>query len=320
MSGKRILVTGGGGFLGSHLCERLLALGNEVICVDNFYTGAKRNIYHLLNNPRFELIRHDVTFPLYIECDEIYNLACPASPIHYQRDPVQTVKTCVHGAINVLGLAKRLNAKILQASTSEVYGDPDVHPQVEEYWGNVNPIGVRSCYDEGKRCAETLFFSYARQCELPVKVVRIFNTYGPRMHPNDGRVVSNFILQALKNEEITLYGDGSQTRSFCYCDDLVDGLIRMMGTATDVTGPVNLGNPGEFTIRELAELTIALTGSRSRLVLRELPSDDPRQRRPDIAKARALLRWEPTTQLRDGLLKTIAYFEQLLREDPEFCR
>ena len=320
MGNLRILVTGGGGFLGSHLCERLLAEGHEVICADNFYTGAKRNIYHLLNNPRFELIRHDVTFPLYVECDRIYNLACPASPIHYQRDPVQTVKTCVHGAINMLGLAKRLRARILQASTSEVYGDPDIHPQVEEYWGNVNPIGIRSCYDEGKRCAETLFFSYARQCGLPVKVVRIFNTYGPRMHPNDGRVVSNFILQALRNEDITLYGDGSQTRSFCYCDDLIEAMIRMMETPDEITGPVNIGNPGEFTIRELAELTIELTGSKSKLISLPLPADDPKQRRPDIAKARELLRWEPVTPLRDGLKKTIEYFDRLLTEAPDFCR
>lgn len=320
MSKRRILITGGGGFLGSHLCERLLNDGHEVICVDNFYTGDKRNIYHLLNNPRFELIRHDVTFPLYVECDEIYNLACPASPIHYQRDPVQTVKTCVHGAINMLGLAKRLNAKILQASTSEVYGDPCVHPQVEEYWGNVNPIGLRSCYDEGKRCAETLFFCYARQRALPVKVVRIFNTYGPRMHPNDGRVVSNFILQALQNKDITIYGDGEQTRSFCYRDDLIEAMIRMMDTPPEVTGPVNIGNPGEFTIRELAELTIELTGSKSKLVSLPLPSDDPKQRKPDISKARKLLNWEPVTPLRDGLAKTIEYFDRLLREDPDFCR
>lgn len=320
MSKRRILITGGGGFLGSHLCERLLNDGHEVICVDNFYTGDKRNIYHLLDNPRFELIRHDVTFPLYVECDEIYNLACPASPIHYQRDPVQTVKTCVHGAINMLGLAKRLSAKILQASTSEVYGDPCVHPQVEEYWGNVNPIGLRSCYDEGKRCAETLFFSYARQRALPVKVVRIFNTYGPRMHPNDGRVVSNFILQALQNKDITIYGNGEQTRSFCYRDDLIEAMVRMMDTPPEVTGPVNLGNPGEFTIRELAELTIELTGSKSKLVSLPLPSDDPKQRKPDISKARKLLNCEPVTPLRDGLAKTIEYFDRLLREDPDFCR
>ena len=271
---KRILVTGGSGFLGSWLCEKLLEGGNEVICVDNFYTGAKRNIYHLLDDPRFEVIRHDVTFPLYIECDEIYNLACPASPIHYQRDPVQTVKTCVHGAINVLGLAKRIGARILQASTSEVYGDPAIHPQVEEYWGNVNPIGIRSCYDEGKRCAETLFNCYRMQCAMPIKIIRIFNTYGPRMHPNDGRVVSNFILQALQDQDITIYGDGSQTRSFCYRDDLIDGMMRMMATPADVTGPVNLGNPGEFTILQLAELVIELTGSKSKIVyLPERPGD-----------------------------------------------
>ncbi len=316
---KRILITGGGGFLGTHLCERLLAQGNEVICVDNFYTGARRNIYHLLDNPRFELIRHDITFPLYVECDEIYNLACPASPIHYQRDPVQTVKTCVHGAINMLGLAKRLNAKILQASTSEVYGDPSVHPQVESYWGNVNPIGVRSCYDEGKRCAETLFSSYHMQCALRIKIVRIFNTYGPCMHPHDGRVVSNFILQALRNQDITLYGDGSQTRSFCYRDDLIEAMIRMMGTGDEITGPVNIGNPGEFTILQLAETILELTGSRSKLIRMPLPSDDPKQRQPDISQARRLLGWEPTTPLREGLRKTIEYFDRLLREDPDFC-
>jgi len=317
---KRILVTGGSGFLGSWLCEKLLEQGNEVICVDNFYTGAKRNIYHLLSDPKFEVIRHDVTFPLYVECDEIYNLACPASPIHYQRDPVQTVKTCVHGAINMLGLAKRLKAKILQASTSEVYGDPAVHPQVEEYWGNVNPIGIRSCYDEGKRCAETLFHCYSMQCGLPVKIIRIFNTYGPRMHPNDGRVVSNFILQALQNQDITIYGDGSQTRSFCYRDDLIDGMMRLMATPDEVTGPVNVGNPGEFTIRELAELTIELTGSKSKIVYMPLPGDDPKQRKPDISKAEKLLGWHPATPLREGLAKTIAYFDDLLRTDPDFCR
>ena len=320
MSAKTILVTGGSGFLGSFLCEKLLELGNDVICLDNFYTGAKRNIRHLLNNPRFELIRHDVTFPLYVQVDEIYNLACPASPIHYQRDPVQTVKTCVHGAINMLGLAKRLRIRILQASTSEVYGDPTVHPQLESYWGNVNPIGIRSCYDEGKRCAETLFSCYRMQCGLPVKIVRIFNTYGPRMHPNDGRVVSNFILQALQNRDITIYGDGSQTRSFCYRDDLIDAMIRMMNTPDEVTGPVNIGNPGEFTIRQLAEQIIELTGSRSRIVCEPLPADDPKQRRPDISKARELLHWEPKTPLREGLVKTIAYFDQLLKEDPEFCK
>ena len=320
MSSKTILVTGGSGFLGSFLCEKLLELGHEVICLDNFYTGAKRNILHLLDNHRFELIRHDVTFPLYVQVDEIYNLACPASPIHYQRDPVQTVKTCVHGAINMLGLAKRLRIRILQASTSEVYGDPAVHPQVESYWGNVNPIGIRSCYDEGKRCAETLFNCYRMQCGLPVKIVRIFNTYGPRMHPNDGRVVSNFILQALQNRDITIYGDGSQTRSFCYRDDLIDAMIRMMNTPDDVTGPVNIGNPGEFTIRQLAEQIIELTGSRSRIICEPLPADDPKQRRPDISKARELLQWEPKTPLREGLAKTIEYFDRLLKEDPDFCR
>ena len=320
MSSKTILVTGGSGFLGSFLCEKLLELGHEVICVDNFYTGAKRNILHLLDNHRFELIRHDVTFPLYVQVDEIYNLACPASPIHYQRDPVQTVKTCVHGAINMLGLAKRLRIRILQASTSEVYGDPAVHPQVESYWGNVNPIGIRSCYDEGKRCAETLFNCYRIQCGLPVKIVRIFNTYGPRMHPNDGRVVSNFILQALQNRDITIYGDGSQTRSFCYRDDLIDAMIRMMNTPDDVTGPVNIGNPGEFTIRQLAEQIIELTGSRSRIICEPLPADDPKQRRPDIGKARELLQREPKTPLREGLAKTIEYFDRLLKEDPDFCR
>ena len=318
--GKTILVTGGGGFLGSFLCEKLLEQGCDVVCLDNFYTGTKRNILHLLDNPHFELIRHDVTFPLYVEVDEIYNLACPASPVHYQRDPVQTVKTCVHGAINMLGLAKRLRVKILQASTSEVYGDPAVHPQVESYWGNVNPIGVRSCYDEGKRCAETLFNCYRMQCGLPVKIVRIFNTYGPRMHPNDGRVVSNFILQALRNEDITIFGDGSQTRSICYRDDLIDAMIRMMNTPEDVTGPVNIGNPGEFTILQLAELVIELTGSRSKIVRRPLPSDDPKQRRPDISKARELLHWEPVTPLRDGLNRTIGYFDRLLKDDPEFCQ
>ena len=316
---KRIMVTGGGGFLGSRLCERLLELNNEVICVDNFYTGSKRNIYHLLDEPRFELIRHDVTFPLYVEVDEIYNLACPASPIHYQRDPVQTVKTCVHGAINMLGLAKRLNAKILQASTSEVYGDPAVHPQVESYWGNVNPVGVRSCYDEGKRCAETLFNAYRLHDGLPIKIVRIFNTYGPRMHPNDGRVVSNFILQALRGEDITIYGEGSQTRSFCYRDDLVEALILMMATPYEVTGPMNLGNPGEFTILELAKLVLEIVGGRSKIVRKPLPEDDPKQRQPDISMAEKTLNWRPTTPLREGLERTVAYFEQLLREDPEFC-
>ncbi|MBQ4480680.1 MAG: SDR family oxidoreductase [Victivallales bacterium] len=316
---KRILITGGGGFLGSWLCEKMLERGNEVICVDNFYTGTRRNIYHLLDNPRFEVIRHDVTFPLYIECDEIFNLACPASPIHYQKDPTQTVKTCVHGAINMLGLAKRLHAKILQASTSEVYGDPMVHPQVESYWGNVNPIGLRSCYDEGKRCAETLFNCFRIQHNLRIKIIRIFNTYGPRMHPHDGRVVSNFILQALQNQDITIYGDGSQTRSFCYRDDLIDGMMRLMDTPDEVTGPVNVGNPGEFTILQLAENIIELTGSRSKIVRMPLPSDDPKQRRPDITKAQELLGWQPTTPLREGLKKTIAYFDELLKTDPEFC-
>ncbi|MBO4619956.1 MAG: SDR family oxidoreductase [Victivallales bacterium] len=316
---KRILITGGGGFLGSWLCEKMLERGNEVICVDNFYTGTRRNIYHLLDNPRFEVIRHDVTFPLYIECDEIFNLACPASPIHYQKDPTQTVKTCVHGAINMLGLAKRLHAKILQASTSEVYGDPNVHPQVESYWGNVNPIGLRSCYDEGKRCAETLFNCFRIQHNLRIKIIRIFNTYGPRMHPHDGRVVSNFILQALQNQDITIYGDGSQTRSFCYRDDLIDGMMRLMDTPDEVTGPVNVGNPGEFTILQLAETIIELTGSKSKIIRMPLPSDDPKQRRPDITKAQELLGWQPTTPLREGLVKTIAYFDELLKTDPEFC-
>ena len=320
MGNKRILVTGGGGFLGSYLCEKLLEAGNEVICVDNLFTGSKRNIFHLMGNPRFEFLRHDVTFPLYVEVDEIYNLACPASPIHYQKNPVQTVKTCVHGAINMLGLAKRVGAKILQSSTSEVYGDPSVHPQVEEYWGNVNPVGLRSCYDEGKRCAETLFYAYWLQTKLPIKIVRIFNTYGPRMHPNDGRVVSNFILQALQNQDITIYGEGNQTRSFCYRDDLVDAMMRMMATGSDVTGPVNIGNPGEFTILQLAEMVIELTGSKSKIVKRPLPADDPRQRKPDISKAKALLDWEPSTPLREGLTKTIAYFDQLLKDDPEYCR
>ena len=316
---KRILVTGGSGFLGSWLCEKLLEQGDEVICADNFYTGTKRNIYHLLDNPRFEMVRHDVTFPLYVECDEIYNLACPASPIHYQRDPVQTVKTCVHGAINMLGLAKRLNAKILQASTSEVYGDPVVHPQVESYWGNVNPIGIRSCYDEGKRCAETLFHCYRMQCNLRIKLIRIFNTYGPCMHPSDGRVVSNFILQALQNKDITIYGDGSQTRSFCYRDDLIDGMMCLMATGDEITGPVNVGNPGEFTILQLAENVIELAGSKSKIIRMPLPSDDPKQRKPDITKAQELLDWQPATPLREGLKKTIAYFDELLKNDPEFC-
>jgi UDP-glucuronate decarboxylase len=310
---RRVLVTGGAGFLGSHLCDRLLADGCEVICADNLFTGSKRNIAHLHGNPRFEFLRHDVTFPLYVEVDEIYNLACPASPIHYQHDPVQTTKTSVHGAINMLGLAKRVRARIFQASTSEVYGDPKVHPQPEQYWGHVNPIGARSCYDEGKRCAETLFFDYFRQHRLEIKVARIFNTYGPRMHPNDGRVVSNFIVQALRNEPITIYGEGQQTRSFCYVDDLIEGFVRLMATPADFPGPVNLGNPSEFTIRQLAEQVIELTGSRSQLVYRPLPPDDPTQRQPDIALAREKLGWTPTVALRDGLRKTIAYFEGLLR-------
>lgn len=312
---KKILVTGGGGFLGSHLCQRLLDNGHEVICVDNFYTGQKRNIQKFLSNPNFEYMRHDVTFPLYLEVDEIYNLACPASPIHYQYSPIQTVKTSVHGAINMLGLAKRVGAKIFQASTSEVYGDPEIHPQTEDYWGKVNPIGIRSCYDEGKRCAETLFFDYHRSCGLDIKVVRIFNTYGPNMHPHDGRVVSNFIVQALNNEDITIYGDGSQTRSFCYVDDLIDGFIKMMDeTVDDVAGPINLGNPGEFTIKELAEKVIELTGSSSKLIYKQLPSDDPKQRCPDITKAKKLLNWEPKIQLDEGLKKTILYFQELQRE------
>jgi UDP-glucuronate decarboxylase len=316
--GKRVLVTGGAGFLGSHLCERLLGQGQEVLCVDNFFSSTRRNVEHLIDNPRFELMRHDVTFPLYVEVDEIYNLACPASPVHYQFDPVQTTKTSVIGAINMLGLAKRVKAKILQASTSEVYGDPMVHPQPESYWGNVNTIGFRSCYDEGKRCAETLFFDYRRQHGLATKVVRIFNTYGPRMHPHDGRVVSNFIVQALKGEDITIYGDGSQTRSFCYADDLVEAIMRMMATADDVTGPVNIGNPGEFTIRQLAEMVIELTGSKSRIIAQKLPSDDPKQRRPDISLAKQLLDWEPKIKLRDGLIPTIAYFDKLLAEGDMF--
>ncbi|HYG84886.1 MAG TPA: UDP-glucuronic acid decarboxylase family protein [Azospirillum sp.] len=309
---QRVLVTGGAGFLGSHLCERLLADGCEVLCLDNYYTGSRRNVAHLLGNPSFELMRHDVTFPLYVEVDQIYNLACPASPVHYQRDPVQTTKSSVHGAINMLGLAKRVNARILQASTSEIYGDPSVHPQPEEYWGNVNTIGPRACYDEGKRCAETLFFDYHRQHRLEIKVMRIFNTYGPRMHPNDGRVVSNFIMQALRNEPITVYGDGSQTRSFCYVDDLVEGMMRFMATSAEFTGPLNLGNPGEFTIRELAEAVIRLTGSRSRIVEKPLPKDDPKQRRPNIEKAKALIDWEPKIPLEEGLAHTIAYFRNLL--------
>ena len=312
---KRILVTGGSGFLGSHLCERLLAEGANVICVDNFFSGTRNNVEHLLENKRFELMRHDVTFPLYIEVDQIYNMACPASPIHYQRDPVQTTKTSVHGAINMLGLAKRVRASILQASTSEVYGDPAVHPQQEDYWGNVNPIGPRSCYDEGKRCAETLFFDYRRQHNLRIKVARIFNTYGPRMHPNDGRVVSNFIVQALLNRDITIYGDGSQTRAFCYVDDLIDGLIRLMDTDDSVTGPVNIGNPGEFTMLELATMVLGITGSRSKIVHRPLPQDDPKQRRPDISKAQEVLSWVPRTPLRQGLARTVEYFDRLLQDD-----
>jgi UDP-glucuronate decarboxylase len=311
---KRILVTGGAGFLGSHLCERLLEQSCEVLCVDNLFTGSKNNIAHLRDHPRFEFMRHDVTFPLFVEIDEIYNLACPASPIHYQYDPVQTTKTSVHGAINMLGLAKRLGVKILQASTSEVYGDPSVHPQTEEYWGNVNPIGPRSCYDEGKRCAETLFFDYHRQLVVKIKVARIFNTYGPRMHPADGRVVSNFIVQALNNEPITIYGDGCQTRSFCYVDDLIGGLISLMETGADVTGPINIGNPNEFTILELAKQVIELTHSESQIIENPLPADDPKQRQPDITKARDVLQWEPRVPLNHGLEKTINYFRELLAE------
>lgn len=310
---NRVLVTGGAGFIGSHLCEKLIAKNYEVLCVDNFFTGARANVAHLLDDKRFELLRHDVTFPLFVEVDQIYNLACPASPVHYQFDPVQTTKTSVHGAINMLGLAKRTRARILQASTSEVYGDPSVHPQEESYWGNVNPIGPRSCYDEGKRCAETLFFDYHRQHKLDIKVARIFNTYGPRMHPNDGRVVSNFIVQALRGDDITLYGDGQQTRSFCYVDDLVDGLVRLMESRDDVTGPINLGNPGEFSIRELAENVLDLTGSGSKLIHKPLPQDDPRQRQPNIARAKAQLNWGPTVELREGLTKTISYFDDLLK-------
>lgn len=309
---KRILVTGGAGFLGSHLCERLLAQGQDVLCVDNFFTGSKRNVAQLFANPHFELMRHDVTFPLYVEVDQIFNLACPASPVHYQFDPVQTTKTSVHGAINMLGLAKRTKARILQASTSEVYGDPEVHPQPEGYWGKVNPIGIRSCYDEGKRCAETLFFDYFRQYAVDIKVVRIFNTYGPRMHPNDGRVVSNFIVQALRGEDITIYGDGQQTRSFCYVDDLMNAMLRMMDTEAGFPGPVNIGNPSEFTMLELAEQVIKLTASKSTLVFRPLPQDDPRQRRPDIVQAQAKLGWQPTVTLEDGLKETIAYFRRAL--------
>ncbi|MBP9235855.1 MAG: SDR family oxidoreductase [Hyphomonadaceae bacterium] len=311
---NRALVSGGSGFLGSHLCDRLIGRGQEVLCVDNLFTGQKRNVAHLHGNPRFEFLRHDVTFPLFVEVDQIWNLACPASPIHYQHDPVQTTKTSVHGAINMLGLAKRLGAKILQASTSEVYGDPAVHPQTEEYWGNVNPIGPRSCYDEGKRCAETLFFDYYRQHRLRIKVLRIFNTYGPRMHPSDGRVVSNFIVQALKGQDITIYGDGLQTRSFCYVDDLIEGMIRLMDSSDDVTGPINVGNPGEFTMIELAETVLKLVGSKSKLVRQPLPADDPKQRKPDITRARSVLGWEPKVQLEDGLKETIAYFRKLLAE------
>jgi UDP-glucuronate decarboxylase len=310
---KRILITGGAGFIGSHLSERLLKEGNDVICLDNFFTGTKDNVSHLMDSPYFELLRHDVTFPLYVEVDEIYNLACPASPIHYQHDPVQTTKTSVHGAINMLGLAKRTRAKIFQASTSEVYGDPQIHPQTEDYWGHVNPIGFRSCYDEGKRCAETLFFDYRRQHNLRIKVARIFNTYGPRMHPNDGRVVSNFIVQALKGEDITIYGDGNQTRSFCYVDDLVEAFMRLMNTADDFTGPVNTGNPGEFTIKELAEKVVDMIGTKSKIVYKPLPFDDPKQRQPDISLAKKELGWEPTIQLEEGLIKTIAYFDDLLK-------
>jgi len=309
---QKILVTGGAGFLGSHLCERLIEGGHDVLCVDNYFTVSKANIKHLLDHPHFELMRHDVTFPLYVEVDRIFNLACPASPVHYQHDPVQTTKTSVHGAINMLGLAKRVKARILQASTSEVYGDPEVHPQPESYWGKVNPIGVRSCYDEGKRCAETLFFDYWRQHQLQIKVVRIFNTYGPRMHPNDGRVVSNFIVQALKGEDITMFGDGSQTRSFCYVDDLIEVMLRMMDSPANFIGPVNIGNPGEFTMLELAEMVLRLTGSRSKISFKPLPSDDPKQRRPDISLAKQALDWEPKVSLEEGLVKTIAYFRHLL--------
>ncbi|CAH0062789.1 MULTISPECIES: UDP-glucuronic acid decarboxylase family protein [Stenotrophomonas] len=310
----RVLVTGGAGFLGSHLCDRLVERGDEVLCVDNFYTGSKRNVESLLSNSRFEMMRHDVTFPLYVEVDRIYNLACPASPVHYQHDPVQTTKTSVHGAINMLGLAKRTRARILQASTSEVYGDPEIHPQVEDYWGKVNPIGIRSCYDEGKRCAETLFFDYWRQHQLEIKVMRIFNTYGPRMHPEDGRVVSNFIVQALRGDDITIYGDGQQTRSFCYVDDLISGMISLMDSPAELTGPVNIGNPGEYSMLELAETVIRLVGGHSKLVFKPLPSDDPRQRQPDISMARAALGWEPRVSLEDGLKETIAYFRKRLQE------
>ena len=310
---KRILITGGAGFLGSHLCTKLLEKGNEVLCVDNFFTGSRKNVSHLLNNPNFEILRHDVCFPLFVEVDEIYNLACPASPVHYQHDPVQTTKTSVHGAINMLGLAKRLKAKIFQSSTSEVYGDPAIHPQTEDYWGNVTPIGFRSCYDEGKRCAETLFFDYYRQHNLNIKVARIFNTYGPNMHPNDGRVVSNFIVQALNGEDITIYGNGKQTRSFCYVDDLISGFVKLMDTEHGFTGPVNLGNPNEFTMLELAELTLELTHSKSKIIYQDLPMDDPKQRQPDISLAKDKLGWEPKIPLKEGLAKTIAYFETVLQ-------
>jgi UDP-glucuronate decarboxylase len=309
---KQVLVTGGAGFLGSHLCDRLVKDGVDVLCVDNFFTGTKQNLTHLIGNPRFELMRHDVTFPLYVEVDQIYNLACPASPVHYQFDPVQTTKTSVHGAINMLGLARRIKARIFQASTSEVYGDPEVHPQREDYWGRVNTIGPRACYDEGKRCAETLFFDYYRQHQLDIKVVRIFNTYGPRMHPNDGRVVSNFIVQALRGEDITIYGDGQQTRSFCYVDDMIEGFVRMMKTGSDFTGPVNIGNPGEFTMLELAEKVLSFVGGKSKLTFHPLPEDDPKQRQPDISLARSKLRWEPKVTLEDGLRETIAYFKKTI--------
>ena len=315
---KKALVTGGSGFLGSHLCERLLDKNYEVICVDNFYTGSKRNILHLLKNPYFELIRHNICFPLYLEVDEIFNLACPASPVHYQNDPVQTVKTSIHGAINVLGLAKRVKAKAFQASTSEVYGDPTVHPQTEDYFGNVNPVGIRSCYDESKRCAETLFVDYHRQYKIPIKIARIFNTYGPNMHPNDGRVVSNFIVQALRGDDITVYGDGSQTRSFCYVDDLIDGFLCLMDSADSIIGPINLGNPTEFTILDLAKLVIKYTNSNSKIVFKDLPSDDPKQRKPDISKAKKLLNWEPKIDLETGLLKTIEYFKSLVKNTAVF--
>ena len=312
MKQSTTLVTGGAGFLGSHLCDRLIDRGDEVICLDNFFTGQKDNIIHMMSNPKFELIRHDVTFPLYLEIDQIYNLACPASPVHYQHDPVQTIKTSVHGAINMLGLAKRTGARIFQASTSEVYGDPEQHPQSEEYWGHVNPIGIRSCYDEGKRCAETLFFDYHRQHKVEIKVARIFNTYGPRMHPSDGRVVSNFICQALRGEDITIFGDGLQTRSFCYVDDLVSAFVLLMDSNSDITGPINLGNPNEFTMLELAEKVLSIVGGSSRLIFKELPQDDPRQRQPDITKAKSMLNWEPSVQLDDGLSETARYFRHLL--------